>query len=220
MHEPENTSFIKSFVPPFVFVVLLWLIKWVEITYDLPLYRFGILPRNVNGLPGIITAPFIHGDLKHLISNTSPVLVLSMGVFYFYKEKAWPVIALISIFSGLLIWLFARGGTYHIGASGLIYGFAFFLFFSGIIKKIRSFMAIPLLIIMFYGSMLWGILPGEEGISWEAHLFGALTGSIVAFMFRKHGPQPPEKPDWMHEDDKSEPDQPHISDFKKMPLDD
>ncbi|MGZ5242290.1 MAG: rhomboid family intramembrane serine protease [Bacteroidia bacterium] len=220
MDQPENTSFIKSFLPPFIFVVLLWLIKWVEIAYDLPLYRLGVLPRELNGLLGIITSPFIHGDLKHLLSNTSPVLVLSIGIFYFYRNKAWAIIGLISIFSGLLIWIFARGGTYHIGASGLIYGFAFFLFFSGIIKKIRSFMAIPLLIIMFYGSMLWGILPGEAGISWEAHLFGAITGSITAFLFRKHGPQPPEKPDWHDEDETSDMDDPHISDYKKMPLED
>ncbi len=219
MQMPENTSIIKSFIPPFLFVIVIWLIKWAEITFGFDLYKLGILPREISGLKGIISSPFIHGDLKHLLSNTSPVLVLSIGILYFYRQKAWQVISLISIFTGLLIWIFARGGTYHIGASGLIYGFAFFLFFSGIIKKIRSFMAISLLIIAFYGSMLWGILPGEEGISWEAHLFGAITGSLVAFLYRKHGPQPPEKPDWMNEKDNSA-DIPHISDYKKMPLED
>ena len=219
MDSPENASFIKSFLPPFLFIVLLWIIKWFEIISGYDLYWLGILPREINGLCGIITAPLIHGDLKHLFSNTSPVLVLGTGIFYFYRKAAYGIISFITIFSGLLIWAMARGGTYHIGASGLIYGFAFFLFFSGLIKRNKAFMAVSLLIILFYGGMLWGILPGEEGISWESHLFGGIAGSLAAYLFRKYGPKPPEKHHWETEEDNVENNTFHISDYKKMPLD-
>ncbi|RYD81314.1 MAG: rhomboid family intramembrane serine protease, partial [Sphingobacteriales bacterium] len=160
-------------MPPFIFLVIIWAIKWFEITFGYSFVEWGISPRRTETLIGILTAPLVHGDLKHLFSNSSPVLVLGIGIFFFYKNWAYVIVGFITIFSGLLIWLFARGGTYHIGASGLIYGFAFFLFFSGIFKKNKSFMGVSLLVLFLYGGMLWGILPGEKGISWEAHLFGS-----------------------------------------------
>jgi len=122
-----------------------------------------------------------------------PLLILSVGIFYFYWEIAWKAFAYIYLITGIWVWVAARP-SYHIGASGVIYGLAFFLFFSGIFRKDPRSLALSLLVSFLYGSMVWGVLPIKEGMSWESHLFGALAGTFIAYWLRKEGPQPPPSP--------------------------
>ena len=135
MEENRNyTQAAKSLLIPGSFVILLWIILIVQETFNLNFpYELGLHPRTFSGLIGVITSPLIHAGYTHLLSNTLPLFLLSAGIIYFYPETAYKVISIIYISTGLLVWLFARS-VYHIGASGLIYGFAAFLFFSGIFK--------------------------------------------------------------------------------------
>ena len=159
----------------------------------------GILPRDGFGLMGIITAPLIHGDFSHLISNTFPIIVLGWIVFFFYPKISFFLFTFVYIITGLLVWLLARE-VYHIGASGLVYGFVSFLFFSGIFRRDNKSVALALIITFLYGGLVWGVLPGMKGISWESHLFGAIAGLVAAYIFRKVDP-PSKKYDWENEED-------------------
>lgn len=159
----------------------------------------GILPRNPKGLLGIITAPLIHADWKHLIDNSIPAFILSLALFYFYRGISYRIFFLIYFIGNTLVWIIGRE-AYHIGASGIIYGLAAFLFLSGMIRKIRNLMAISLIVVFIYGSMIWGLLPYDYKISWEGHLMGAISGVILAILFRDQGPEP-YKPSWELEEE-------------------
>lgn len=207
--ERDKVLIAKSLLIPGGFVVLLWIILIIQQTFQLDLpYWFGLHPRSLSGLIGIITSPLIHAGFTHLLSNTIPVFLLSAGVIYFYPETGFRVIAIIYIFTGVLVWLFARP-VYHIGASGLIYGFAAFLFFSGIFKRDNRSIGLSLLVVFLYGGMVWGILPGQPGISWESHFFGGITGIVCAYIFRKKDKH--YKYDWEAEESEIPPDKLEIS---------
>ncbi len=168
------------------FIALLWLIKLFEIITGGHLTELGILPRTLRGFAGIFTGPLIHGDIFHLISNSLPLLLLGIMLFYFYHRIALEIFLWIYFVSGFWTWLLARE-AWHIGASGLVYGIASFLFVSGIIRRNRQLMSVSGVILFLYGGILYGMFPGmvDADISWEAHLAGALTGVILAFLFRK-----------------------------------
>jgi len=176
--------------------MVLWVIYLITFLFDLDLYKLGILPRNINGLVGIFTSPLIHGGFSHLISNTAPLIFMGLGIFYFYPKVAYKVFSIIYFGTGMLVWTFARE-VYHIGASGIIYGFVSFLFFSGIFRKDNRSIALALIVIFLYGGLIWGVLPVVEGVSWESHLSGAIVGIITAFIFRKV--DPPKKYEWEDE---------------------
>lgn len=184
----EKKLFRKSILPPLLFVAILWIIKLAEVYFNVHLVFLGIRPQTAEGLIGIFTAPFIHADYDHLLSNTLPLLVVGTGLIYFYREISYRVIAMVWLFTNFWVWLAARPDT-HIGASGLIYGFVCFLFFSGILRRNKSLLAISMLVTFLYGSMVWGILPVRQAISWESHLFGSIAGIFAAIYFRKEGPQ-------------------------------
>ncbi len=184
----EKTKFLESIFYPLIFLTIIWGIKIIEIISGLNPGIIGIYPRHVPGLPGIIFAPMIHGSLAHLFSNSGPVLVLGTTVFYFYSPVAFRVVFLSWVATGILVWLAGRE-AYHIGASGLIYAMASFLFFSGFIRKSIELIAISLIVVFLYGSMIWGIFPLVEGVSWESHLAGAVAGFVLAVFYRHHGPQ-------------------------------
>ena len=182
---------LNSLLIPIVIVVIIWLVKFVEVLFDLPLYRLGIFPLSVKGLPGLLFAPLIHGDFANLYANTIPLFVLTAALFYFYREIALKVFLLIYFFSNIWLWVGARE-VYHIGASGLIYGLAAFLFISGLIRKNPRLMAISLFVAFLYGSFIWGIFPEffpDQNISFEGHFWGIMAGLIIAVYFRKSGPQ-------------------------------
>lgn len=185
--EEEKRRVIGGIFFPAFFVAMLWGIKLTEYYFSIEFARLGILPRTIEGFPGIFTAPLIHGDLNHLYSNTLPLLILGMIIFYFYRKVAFQLFFWIYFASGLFVWIAGSGEGYHIGASGLVYGFVSFLFFSGLFRKNRKSMALALLVTFVYGSMVWGIFPLNNAISWETHFFGALVGCFFAWYYRKTG---------------------------------
>ncbi len=183
-----KTLFVKSLLLPLGIVLIAWSVKIAEIVFQLELFHYGIFPLKASGLPGILFSPFIHQDFHHLINNSIPLLVLGTALHYFYKEIAVRVWVFSFIITGTWVWFFARD-SYHIGASGLVYSLALFVFVSGVIRKHPRLIAISLLVVFLYGSMLWGIFPIKDRISWESHLMGALSGIVLAFFFRNEGLQ-------------------------------
>jgi membrane associated rhomboid family serine protease len=183
---------LNALIIPFCFVAVLWTVHLFQSTFGWKLYWLGIHPGKWEGLLGIITTSFVHGGWKHLLNNSAPLLVLGWAMFYFYRPLALKAIAFIQLFSGLWIWLSARE-SYHIGASGLVYGLLAFIFVSGIIRREQKLIAISLLVTFLYGSMFWGVfpMPHKQDISWESHLMGAMAGLLLAFHYRREGPQRP-----------------------------
>jgi membrane associated rhomboid family serine protease len=175
---------------PIAFVLLIWIVFWVEVRFGYRLNTLGVFPRTLSGLKGIIFSPFIHGSLEHLYHNSTPLLVLSTALFYFYRPIAWKVIVFGIIFSGLFTWGIGSSG-YHIGASGLIYVLMSFLLFKGLFSKHFRLIALSFIVIFLYGSMLWYVFPIKENMSWEGHLSGLLVGFVFALMFKIAIAKPP-----------------------------
>lgn len=184
----EKKRLFYSLLFPGGFVVLLWIIKGIELALEADFASMGVYPMETKGLWGIVMGPLIHGDLGHLAANSVPLLILGTGIFYFYRPISLNVFFFIYFTSGMMLWFGGREG-YHIGASGLVYGFAAFLFLSGILRKHIRLMAISLLVVFLYGGMVWGVLPIDPNVSWEGHLFGGLAGFVVAFYYKDQGPQ-------------------------------
>lgn len=184
----EKKRFVYSLVFPAFFLLLLWAAKFTEISLELSFVQGGVYPRTLRGLKGILFSPLIHDNWNHLIDNSMPVFLLSLALFYFYRDIAYKIWALIYLISGILLWCVGRE-AYHIGASGLIYGLAAFLFLSGLIRRVRSLTAISLLVVFWYGSLVWGLLPFDFEVSFEAHISGALSGVVLAIIYRHEGPE-------------------------------
>ncbi len=183
----ELKKMLLNLAFPLFFLASLWLVKILEAGFHISFAEWGIDPLHVKGLRGILFSPFIHGDFRHLINNSIPLFILCWALFYFYHRISLNVILLIWLLSGLGTWVLGRP-SYHIGASGIIYGLFTFLFFSGVIRKNKQLAALSMLVIFLYGSMVWGIFPGfqpKKDISWEGHLSGALTGAILSLWYRK-----------------------------------
>ncbi|MCF8222555.1 MAG: rhomboid family intramembrane serine protease [Bacteroidales bacterium] len=192
-----------SMVVPLSFIILIWLILFLENQLEVSLSFLGIYPRELTGLTGVITSPLIHHDFEHLINNTVPLFVLGTAVFYFYSEIAFSVSLYSWLITGLFVWVAGRE-AWHIGASGLLYSLASFLFFSGFIRKYFRLIALSLLVVFLYGSMVWGMFPLIDiHVSWESHMLGAGTGLILAILYRRKGPQR-KLPDWYYEEDDEE----------------
>ena len=185
MKQNEDFKFsIGVITYPILFVLIVWIVFWFEVRFGYNFTKYGIYPQRLKGLIGILLSPFIHGSMQHLYHNTIPLFVLSMALFYFYKPIAWKVILFGVLLSGLFTWCIGRP-SYHIGASGLIYVLISFIFFKGVFAKHYRLIALSLLVVFLYGSMIWYTLPIEEGISWEGHLGGLLTGLFFAIVFKK-----------------------------------
>jgi len=183
---------------PLYLVLSLWIVYWFEVRNGYNFNSFGVYPRSLSGLKGILFSPFIHGDIKHLYHNSAPLFVLLFSLLYFYRSIAWKVFIYGTLCTGLITWVIARK-SYHIGASGIIYLLFSFIFFSGIIRKNYRLVAVSLMVIFLYGSMVWYLLPVKESVSWEGHLSGFLSGLVMAFIFRGTGPQRFQY-DWEKED--------------------
>ena len=187
MKDESHLKISKSvFLIPIVYVVGIWLIYWVEIYFNFNFNKYGVLPRDIIGLRGIVFTHFIHSDTNHLFNNSVPLFVLLLTVFYFYRDIAYKVLILGGLLSGLLTWVIARE-SYHIGASGIVYLLFSFVFFSGIIRKHYRLVSLSFIIIFLYGSMIWYVLPIKDGMSWEGHLSGLLIGLVFAVFYRKKG---------------------------------
>ena len=195
----ESKQDISKILTPLVFPISMWIVFLLSILLNEDFSRMGLLPRNLVGLLGIITSPLIHADFSHIFSNTIPLLILGWIIFSVYPKLSYLLFVFIYLLTGLLVWIFARQ-VYHIGASGVVYGFVSFLFFSGIFRRDNKSIALALVITFLYGGLVWGMIPGLKGISWESHLFGAITGLLAAYMFRRIDP-PSKKYDWEDEPD-------------------
>jgi membrane associated rhomboid family serine protease len=181
-----SRSIVGSSIVPFRMVFLMWLAFFVERLLMLNLSAFGIYPRSLQGLIGIVTAPLIHADYLHIVSNTIPILFLGATLFFYYPRIAGFVFIRCYFLTNFLVWLIARGDSSHIGASGVVYGLAFFLIFFGIFRRDILSLIISLIVILFYGTLFYGVLPtSDPRISFESHLFGALVGTWSAYSFRK-----------------------------------
>lgn len=198
MESTENTSVPEEYQEPkkaiyaiwfpLLFLTLMYVSKLFEWSEGWSFVKWGVFPRDLNSLKGIILSPFVHSDWNHLFNNSYPIIILGWGLFHFYRPLAYRVFFWIWFLSGLWLWLAARP-AFHIGASGIIYGLASFIFFSGLIRKYYRLVALSMLVVFLYGSMFWGLFPIDYKISWEAHLYGAIAGLLLAFVFRKEGPQ-------------------------------
>jgi membrane associated rhomboid family serine protease len=193
---------LLSMIIPGIFVFLMWLVKFVEILFETDFSRFGIYPLKIQGIPGIFLSPFIHSGFSHLFSNTIPLFFLGVALFYFYSEVALSVFAWTYFLTGLLVW-FAGRDAWHIGASGIVYGLASFLFFSGILRRYFRLIALSLLIVFLYGSMVWGLFPGiYKNVSWESHMLGFFVGIVLAVIYMNQGPQRPVY-EWLDEEEET-----------------
>ena len=175
------------FILPALFILVLFVVEWIEHTYGMRFAKYGVLPRTLEGLKGVFLSPFIHSDWKHLTNNAFPLFVLTATLGFFYKGIAKEVFFWSWLMSGLWLWAIGRP-SFHIGASGLLYALASFLFFSGFIRKHTKLMSISMFVVFLYGGMVWGIFPVKKHISWEGHLAGALAGLILAYWFKDNGP--------------------------------
>lgn len=186
----HNFKYRKSvFIIPFVIIFAMWFVYFIEIKFGFNFNKYGINPGELKGLRGILFSPFIHSDFRHLFNNSIPLLVMTGCLYYFYHKIANKVLFIGLLVTGLITWIIGRPSN-HIGASGIVYLLVSFIFFSGAFRKYYRLIALSLVVVFLYGSMIWYIFPVEDRISWEGHLSGFLVGFIFAFLFRKLGPQP------------------------------
>ena len=189
MYKSQHFNFSPIILAiPLYFVLFLWLVFWIEVKFGYNLNKYGIYPRELKGLRGIFLSPFIHGDIKHLYHNSIPLFVLFFSLYYFYRKMALKLFIYGTLLTGIITWMIARK-SFHIGASGIVYMLFSFIFFSGIIRKNYRLIAVSLMVIFLYGSMVWYLLPVKEDVSWEGHLSGFVVGLILAFYYRKEGIQ-------------------------------
>ena len=182
---------------PLFFVMVIWIVFWFETVFGFNFNSFGIYPRRLEGLGGIIFSPFIHGSLEHLFNNSVPLFVLTTALFYFYRKIRWKVLLYGLLLTGVATWSIGRASL-HIGASGVVYMLAAFLFFRGIFSKQYQLTALALVVVFLYGGMLWYVFPIDPGISWEGHLSCFFVGILLAFLF-KENPIENKKYEWEKE---------------------
>lgn len=169
---------------PLLFLLLIWSLHLIQVVTSFDFGFLGILPQRAEGLKGVLFAPLVHGDFAHLISNSVPLFVLTAIIMFFYRKVAISTFVMIYILTGLAVWAFARGSVFHIGASGVVYGLVSFVFWTGIFRRSLKAIVLALIVTFLYSGMFFGILPNQEGISWESHLLGAVVGIFAAYFFK------------------------------------
>lgn len=202
----ENRSWLAEFRRPLLtaiqFVAILWVIHTLRMLHilDWPAGSYGVYPRRIFGLSGILTSPLVHSDWKHLLSNSIPLLAMITVIWSFFRKVSWQAFIMIYFMTGIMVWLFARP-VFHVGASGVVYGLVSFVFWSGVFRRSLKSIVLALIVILVYTPMFAGILPNQEGISWESHLLGGLTGIFAAWWFRADlEPEEQQKPPLPDED--------------------
>jgi len=188
----ERKKFFGSLAIPALLVTLMWVVKVTEAVIGIDLGRWGLVPHSAQDLLGVLTMPFLHGSWEHLMTNSVSFLVLGTALYYCYPTLANRVMVITYLASGLLTWCIGSPGSTHIGASALIYGLNLFLIVSGFIRGNRMLIVISLIMVFLYGGFIWGMIPTFailQHISWEGHLSGAIVGVVLAFLYRKQGPQ-------------------------------
>ncbi len=195
-------------------ITLLWLIRSVDMVLGIDLSSLGIYPHDISYLTGILTAPFIHGSTEHLFTNSLPLFIMFTTLLYQFPRSAIPALLIITLGSGSGVWLLAREAI-HYGASGVNHGLMFYLFLMGILRRDRPSMAIAMMVFFLYGGMVWGILPSDPDVSYEYHLFGAVSGLVAAALLYRRDPKIPGKTySWERAEDTE--DDPVIGDLWKQ----
>ncbi len=180
-----NAEIVKTSVRYILYLLIaLWGIWLIDLILPFDLTRFGIRPRSLTGLVGIVLAPLIHANFLHLLSNTIPLIVLLLALLIYDRKNAITIVLLSVLLGGFLVWLFGRS-AFHVGASGLIYSLAAYLIASAFFRfDIKSFI-IALIIFILYGGLIWGIFPTRPWVSFEGHLFGAIAGIFLSWLINK-----------------------------------
>jgi membrane associated rhomboid family serine protease len=171
-------------------VALLWVIEGVDAMLGQALDVYGVIPRSIIGLRGILFAPFLHGSFVHLMANTIPLVVLGWLIMLRETRDFFVVGAVSAVAAGLGTWLIAPAHSVHIGASGVIFGFLGYLLARGWFERKPLSVALAVIVGVLYGGAIFGILPGQIGISWQGHLFGLLGGILAARLMTRNGPAP------------------------------
>lgn len=175
--------FIESLRFPILAVAFLWLVHLWQLVDMFDPGMYGIMSRRIWGLRGIVTGPLVHGSWQHLVSNSVPLFVLTFISLYFYRKVAMQAFWLIYFLTGIAVWLFARPVS-HIGASGVVYGLVAFIFWNGVFRRSLRSIILAGVVMLLYSGMFMGVLPDQEGISWESHLLGSLVGIFAAYFFK------------------------------------
>ena len=181
----EKKIFIHSLIFPTAFVFTIWMVEIFEQITGISLVNFGVYPLHAKGLSGILFSPFIHSDFNHLISNSIPFFILSFMLVYYYRRISYRIFFLMYILAGFCVWVFGRE-AWHIGASGVVYALAAFHFISGIIRNDVRLLTLSVVVVFLYGGLIWGMFPINPEVSWEGHLWGAISGVIMAIVYRKY----------------------------------
>jgi len=185
------------------FVALLWLVHILNWGLDLGPGEFGVRPRQIAGLVGILFAPLMHGDFGHLLSNSLPLVILGTTMLFLYPHAAQKVLPAVYLGPGIAVWLFARGSS-HVGASGLVYGLVTYIFVAGLIRRDKRAIAASLLVCFLYGALVWGVLPIVPRMSWETHLAAAVIGLVLGVALRHLDIPPRRQYSWERESDEPE----------------
>lgn len=200
--EMEKRIFIHSLLFPLAFILVFWIVEIVEQTFGLSFVRYGVFPRHLDGLQGILFSPFIHSGFNHLISNSVPFFILLFMLVYFYRRISYRIFFQMYFLAGLCVWFTGRE-AWHIGASGVVYAMAAFHFISGIIRNDVRLLTLSVVVVFLYGGMIWGIFPINPDVSWEGHLWGAVSGIALALYYRKYTIRR-DKFDWELEEEEEE----------------
>ncbi len=189
-----NKELRQAAFPALMVIVLMWLAYWADFLFTTDFQQYGIQAQHLKGLRGIVFMPLIHAhnDIKHILNNSLPTFLLLTLLFESYKGIAWRIFILSWLFTGIFLWFIGgSNGAIHIGMSGVIYALAGFLFTSGVLRRYLPLQALSLFVVFLYGSMIWGIFPTQPRVSWQGHLSGLVVGVLLAFLYRKQGPQRP-----------------------------
>lgn len=186
MSSREKKSAIYEFQILAGWLVIFWIVELIDFFFfHGKLDKLGIRPHTIIGLRGILFAPFLHGGFGHLIANTIPFFTLGWLTMIQETSDLYIVSLITMVIGGLGVWLFASPGTIHIGASILIYGYLGFLLFRGYFQKNLPSIILSIVVLLLYGSLIWGVFPARVGVSWQGHLFGFIGGAIAAWMIAK-----------------------------------
>ncbi len=177
MNQSITRNFLGTYKNYCFIVALLWLFHCLSYFYQLPLT--GVLPRSVDGFWGVLTAPLVHDSFYHLLSNTGGLLIFGALFCLFCPGSFWKALGVIYLSHGFLVWVFARK-AYHLGASGVLFGLLGYLLLRGLFTRRPSLLFLSSIMVVLYGGMVWQIFPINASVSWEAHLFGFITGALWA----------------------------------------